>query len=139
MPSTPTRTSGPNDPSHPASPRYPVGIGRERRSGEHPARLIHRRSDMNVFVSVDAPVDADRLISHDSTLPFFPHQVSEAPPAGTADTTVKVVSKAAMKSRPPDRSVRASSPGTKPTDQQQGTKPVTPRVRPRPEPLTRTA
>ena len=122
-------------PERPQPPRQlaiPDRVRPERRRGEHPARLVDRRSDMDLLVRVDAPVDADWLISHDEPC-LSPNWVSEAPSAGTADRTVKVFSKAPMRSRPPDRSVRASSRDTRPTDHEQGTKPVTPRVTPRPD------
>ena len=46
-------------------PAIPRRVRPERRRGEHPARLVGRRSDVDLLVRVDAPVDADRLISHD--------------------------------------------------------------------------
>ncbi|GAC1356128.1 MAG: hypothetical protein NVSMB4_16990 [Acidimicrobiales bacterium] len=61
-----------------------------------------------------------------SAIPSSSRLVVVAPPAGTADRTLTVLTKAPMRSRPPDRSVRVTGKKLGSTDQRQGTKPVTP-------------
>lgn len=43
-------------------PQRPIArrVRPERRRAQQPPRLVHRRSDMNIFVSVDTPIDANR-------------------------------------------------------------------------------
>ena len=55
----------PERPQPPCEPAIPRRVRPERRRAEHPARLVGRRSDVDLVVRVDAPVDADCLISHD--------------------------------------------------------------------------
>lgn len=122
---------------HPA-PRCAVTFWtrHKRLSAQHAARVVNDRGDVSVLVSVDAAVDAGDLIDHDEALPSLPASgVGTTGRDGRQDSQ-GALPKAAMRSHPPDRSVRASSRDTESTDHQTAQGPVTPRVRSKPRPLT---
>ena len=114
-------------------------VRRERLCAQHPTRLVDDRRDVEVLVSVDTAVDADDQIRHDEVLPsLLASGVGTTGRDGGQDSQGGLP-KAPMRSRPPDRSVRASSRDTGSTDHRKGTRPVTPWVRSEPRPLTPTS
>ena len=69
--------------------------------------LVNDRGDVAVLVSVDAAVDADDLIRHDEALPsLLASGVGTTGRDGGQDSQGGL-DQAPMRSRPPDRSVRA--------------------------------
>jgi len=98
--------------AHPAH-QPPVAGRRRRKPGrsQDSADVVDDRRYVDVLVGVDAADDSALLIGHD-WLPFFARQWGIAPPAGTGGQDTQGADKAAIRSRPSDRSVRI--PGQEP-------------------------
>ena len=118
--------------THPVAQR-PVtrGVAGEALGAQEPADSIDHCGDVDVPVCVNAADDNVVLLNHAGCLPSF-LPVGQAPPAGTADRTLKALRKAPMRSRSPDRLVRA--PGKDPADRSAARHEASHRRRVRPRP-----